>query len=521
MKPTRRRNASILFAGAIALGLTLASCGGESPSDTAPSNPASLSTSNTAHKHDAPGETCFICDPEKRDGKRLWCTEHARYEDRCWECQPQLEEKGRLYCEEHSLYEDECFICHPELNEASDDDKNSMLDPSSGAAPALFCGEHDVPESECGICQPQLAAALEPGGQLKVRFESHESAAKAGVATVSAQEASAQAHISALLETSYNENALASITPLASGIVARVLVDVGDDVRSGDVLVELHSSDVAAAKSRFVSASVALALNKTALEREQRLATKNISSEKEVQEAQAAHTTAELVLATARQQLLNYGFTEAEVASIARERDTSTTLLVRAPFDGTLVERNAVPGEAAAPGLSLFALADLGEMWLELSIPADRAGLVAVGAQVAASFNDGADVPIRGELTWVGTAVDPRTRMLRARAVVANDKRTLRAGIFGKAQVFVGDASASVSVPRESVQNYESHPYVFVKLEDDLYSLRRVETIDDSFSDRVAVVAGLLPNEQVVSTGAFTVMSEFLKSRLGAGCTDD
>ena len=76
-------------------------------------------------------------------------------------------------------------------------------------------------------------------------------------------------------------------------------------------------------------------------------------------------------------------------------------------------------------------------------------------------------------------------------------------------------------MPRESVQNYESHPYVFVKLEDDLYSLRRVETIDDSFSDRVAVVSGLLPNEQVVSTGAFTVMSEFLKSRLGAGCTDD
>lgn len=521
MKPTRRRNASILFAGALVLGLTLASCGGESSSDTAPSNPASSSTSSTAHKHDVPGETCFICDPEKRDGKRLWCTEHARYEDRCWECQPQLEEEGRLYCEEHSLYEDECFLCHPELNAASDDDKNSMLHPSPGAAPALFCNEHEVPESECGICQPQLAAQLEPGGQLKVRFESHESAAKAGVATVSAQQGTAQAHVSAVFETSYNENALARITPLASGIVGRVLVDVGDDVRSGDVLVELRSSDVASAKSSFVTASVALALKTTALEREQRLAAKNISSEKEVQEAEAAHTTAALTLATARQQLLNYGFTETEVASIAQERDTSTALLVRAPFDGTLVERNAVLGEAVEPGGALFILADLGELWLELSVPADRAGLVSVGAQVAASFNDGVETPVHGKLTWVGTAIDPRTRMLRARAVVGNGARTLRVGTFGKARVFVGDATASVSVPRESVQNYESHPYVFVKLEDDLYSLRRIETIDDASSDRVAVVAGLLPNEQVVSTGSFTVMSEFLKSRLGAGCTDD
>ena len=78
-----------------------------------------------AHSHDVEGETCFICDETKREKGRLWCTEHARYEDRCWLCQPQLEDKSRLYCKEHSLYEDECFLCHPEV---SDDNEESHLD---------------------------------------------------------------------------------------------------------------------------------------------------------------------------------------------------------------------------------------------------------------------------------------------------------------------------------------------------------------------------------------------------------
>ena len=522
MNATRTSSASRpLLAGALLLLVAFASCGGESPGDTPSTHQAQSNEARTAaHSHDTSGETCSICDASKRETGRLWCTEHARYEDRCWECQPQLREEGRLYCEEHSLYEDECFLCHPELEDAHDDE-NSMLHQHDSPASALFCREHQVPENECGICQPQLAAALEPGAELKVRFESEASATKAGVGTVPALATDAQVHVAAVFETSYNENALAHITPLAAGIVGRVLVDVGDDVEVGQILVELQSPDVAAAKSAFVISYVDLALKKKALVREQDLATKSISSEKELQEAEAAHTVSSLALATARQQLRNFGFTEAELDSISTGQDTSATLPIRAPFRGTLVERDAVLGEAVEPGVALFVLADLDEMWLDLAVPADKAGGLELGAAVVASLDSSTGAPLRGALSWIGTAVDTRSRMLKARAVVDNRARTVRAGSFGDARILVGEPTASVSVPRESVQRYESNPYVFLRLEDDLYSLRRVETVGALPGNRVAVVSGLQPNEEVVATGAFTVMSEFLKSRLGAGCVDD
>lgn len=477
-----------------------------------------------AHDHGTSGETCFICDSAKRDTKRLWCKEHSRYEDRCWQCQPQLEEKGRPYCEEHGLYEDECHLCRPDLEEPDEkgDEKSSRATPPVGGGSELFCNEHRVPETECGICQPQLSAGLSPGDDLKVRFESLHSAAKAGIETVPARATDAQASVSALCEVTYNQNELARITPLASGLLRRVLVDVGAEVETGDLLLELHSADVAGAKASYISAVVDLNLKEVDCKRERRLAEKKISSDKEVQEADAACATAELTLSTTRQRLLNYGFTPDEVETISTEQDSSATLFVRAPYSGTIVERLAVVGEAVEPGDDLLTLANLDTMWLSLSVPADRTHLVGKGMQVSAAFDGYASLDVRGTLTWVNTAIDERTRMLKARAVVDNSARALKAGMFGDARLLLGEAAGAIAVPRGSIQRYEQQPYVFVKLEDDLYSLRRVALVEGSPSEEFeAVLAGLAPDEPVVTEGAFTVMSEFLKSRLGAGCVDD
>jgi len=325
-----------------------------------------------------------------------------------------------------------------------------------------------------------------------------------------------------LCEVSYNENELARITPLASGLLRRVLVDVGADVEAGDTLLELHSAEVASAKSAFISAVVDLNLKEVACKRERRLAERKISSDKEVQEADAACRTAELTLSTTKQRLLNLGFTEEEVETISADQDSSAVLLVRAPYRGTIVERDAVVGEAVSPGDCLLTLANLETMWLSLSVPADRAHLVEAGQQVGASFDGHPGLAPVGELTWVNMAIDERTRMLRARAVVDNSARSLKAGMFGDAQLLVAGVGEAIAVPRGAIQQYERAPYVFVKLEDDLYSLRRVALVDGSpAGEYVAVLAGLAPDEPVVAEGAFTVMSEFLKSRLGAGCVDD
>ncbi len=473
------------------------------------------------HSHEVASETCFICDASKRDKGRLWCTEHARYEDRCWLCHPELEDKSRLWCKEHSLYEDECYLCHPELRKETGGSASINIPAeTSKDSHALFCNEHNVPEMECGICQPDLAASLLPGDDMKVRFISEASAGKAGIRTELPRMSESAPVIAAICETQYNLNTLAKVSPLVGGVVRLVHKDVGEKVNAGEPLVELHSAEVADAKSGYLSAVVELDIRKQSFERETRLQKQSVTSEKDLLEAQADYRKARLSVGNLRQRLLNLGLHDDEITRVENNQDTSAQLIVRAPFSGTLVERKSVIGEAVEAGHPLFTLADLSTRWLEISVPSDHVGQLQVGQTVEAVFTELPNTRIEGRITWVDTSIDPDTRMIRARALVTENAEKLTSGLFGKIYIAIGKKELSAIVPKESVQRHEGSDFVFVQNAPDLFALRRVY-LGNAKDGQVQVLAGLSPRDSIVTDGSFIVMSEFLKSRLGAGCVDD
>ena len=477
---------------------------------------ASLS-SEVCEAHDVSVDLCYICDPSKRQAGRLWCNGHDRYEDRCWICQPQLEEKDRLYCEEHFLYEDECFYCDPAR--AADGAQQGSSKQSD--APVLWCKEHDVAEMECGICQPQIASQLAPGKSLKVRFASAESSSMAGIVTARPTEGITQPTVSAFFEVSYNRNKLALVTPLADGIIRAVHSDVGQSVKKGDVLVEISSNEVASAKAEFLTRQVDERIAELAYQREKKLKEEKISAARDFLEAEAAYEVAKLKSKMARQKLLNLGFSDGEIVQIAKDQDSSSTIKLRAPFAGTLVAREAVVGEAVYEGKALFKVTDLSTLWLDISLSPEHADSVEVGQILTARFDgDVRDIEYTGVITWVDSAIDPRNRMLKARAEIQNPDGAIRQGMFGHAELALTWTGKAVLLPRDAIQHHEGRPYVFVKEAPDLYALRHV-SLGQSGNDTVAVIEGLGADELVVTEGAFIAMSEFLKSRLGAGCVDD
>lgn len=502
------------------------SCGGERAKEEH-AHGDEVFVAKVSHTHEKAGETCFICDPSKRDKGRLWCNEHGRYEDRCWLCHPELEDKSRLYCKEHHLYEDECHLCHPELKKKTSapetsehiKDGQGVFAASASSEPELFCNEHGVPEIECGICQPQLATKLEPGKSLLVRMPSKASADKVGIRTGRPLEQESAPSIDVLCEAQYNKNTMTRITPLTSGIVQRVFADVGDQVFAGDVLVELHSAEVAAAKSAYLSALVAFDITEKTKDREKKLVEESISAKKEYIKAEGDFRMARLEANNARQKLLNLGLSLEKIAEIERIEDTSAILQIRAPFSGTITQRTAVPGQSLSSGDATFTLTDLSTRWLILSIPADRLSEVRTGMPVEAYFDELPGQTIMGQIVWIDTAVDPRTRLVQARVLATQGVEQVKSGLFGQAKIMTQKSRPNLLVPREALQHHERRPFVFVKQEADLYALRRVD-VGASSAESVEILAGLQPDEAVVTSASFLVMSEFLKSRLGAGCVD-
>ncbi len=485
------------------------------------------------HVHDTADETCFICDPDKRDPGRLWCRAHARYEDRCWLCQPQLREAGRPYCEEHGLYEDECFLCDPARGvgaavgdehdhghgSESAGEAEAGAGSEAGAAQELWCEEHQVPERECGICQPQFATELPPGGALLVRLPSERSADLVGLAIGTPTRSEGSTSLSLLGEVRYDGNRLARVTPLSDGVVIEVRVDVGDDVRPGQVLAVVNAPAVAEARARYVSALHAEQLTSAALRRKELLEQEQIGSQRALEEARAEHGSAVVAASLARQGLLNLGFRESELGDVGDSG--SSALYLRAPFGGTVVHRAAVLGAAVSSGEALFEVADLGQMWVELAVPEESAAALQVGTPVEVTVRTLRGQALAGVVSWIGPVVDERTRLVRARAVLDNPGGVLRQGMFADVTAIVEALPDAVRLPSSAVHQLSELPFVFVQQEADLFAARRVELGVRLPSDEFVIRAGIGPEDAVVMTGGFSLKSALLASRLGAGCAHE
>jgi cobalt-zinc-cadmium efflux system membrane fusion protein len=421
--------------------------------------------------HDAPKKFCFICDASLRD-------------------------KGRLWCKEHSLYEDECFLCDP----------SRKPDAPQAAAPVLMCKEHGMPEAECGICRPDAVGQLKPGETLKVRLPSDDSARLAGIATAPAGTGPMADGIACYAEVEFDQNRYAEIAAPAGGIIQEVVADLGAKVEENQVVARIWSAAIAETVAKAV-------LTHQTLERERKLHAEGIAPAKDLQAAEAEHRAA-------CQQARTLGFSEADIDAFGARPDDSVLLEVRAPFAGEIVARNAVRGSLIEPGTALFTVADRSTMWATLHVPETALPRLQVGQSVELDVDSLPGRVFTGKLTWVSAEVDEKSRLARARAEFANPGGLLRAKMFARARVLVRAADDAVVVPPAAIQQVEANPIVFVKLADDLYEVRPVQ-LGARRESQVEVVNGLKRGETVVVEQGFTVKSQLLVSRLGAGCAHE
>lgn len=377
------------------------------------------------------------------------------------------------------------------------------VESKSGVA---MCTEHGVPEAECAVCQPGLAAKLKPGESMRVRLPSTNSLAIAGVETATPETGTMADGIECVAEVSFNQNKLAQIAAPVGGIVQAVDVDLGAKVEEHQTVAKLWSASIAEAVAKAV-------LSHQTLDRERKLRTERVTSEKDLQEAEAAHRTA-------CQQLRTLGFTEEQVEELSVRPQEQVLMEVRAPFAGEIVERMAVRGALVDAGKPLFTLVDHSTVWAMLQVPETTLARVKIGQPVELRVDSLPGRVFSGKLTWIGPAVDERTRMARARAEFANPERLLKDKMFATGRILTRQTEGAMLVPPSAIQHIEGKPFVFVKLGEDLFDARAVR-LGARFDGRQEVLIGVQPTNQIAVSHAFAIKSAMLMSRLGAGCADD
>ncbi|BCA80862.1 efflux RND transporter periplasmic adaptor subunit [Desulfuromonas sp. AOP6] len=382
-----------------------------------------------------------------------------------------------------------------------------------------LCLEHNVIERECALCQGSHLAELQPGQGMKVRLGTLEAAAKAGIRLTRPQQISLAAGVEVPGRAVFNRTKLATIAPLATGVVLRVPVQPGSTVAKGDVLAEVAMAEVARLQAELSGALARLAQAEADYLREKDLLERGITSRQEFQQAEAEYRVLQSLSEQHRQQLRQFGLSTRDIDRLMQSPEASTTLALRAPFNGVVTEVRTAAGENIQAGSPLFTVADLDTLWIELAIPEARIAQAQPGAAVQARFDGLPGAVFSGRLFQVGAQVDERSRTLTALAEVPNPDHRLKAGMYGNVRLLEGAEGLNLTIPAEAVQHIDGFPYVFIQEDADLFELRRIATGAQQ-SGLVVVAAGLQVDEQVVSRQGFALKSEVLKARLGASCAD-
>lgn len=190
------------------------------------------------------------------------------------------------------------------------------------------------------------------------------------------------------------------------------------------------------------------------------------------------------------------------------ETDTLTPYPLAAPFDGVVVDRHAVAGETAGPERTLFVIADLSSVWVEINVYQRDLAAVRVGERVrieaGAGIGDG-----EGSISYVSPVLDQATRTAIARVVLANPDGRWRPGLFVTARI-LDPQPAAVVVPRSALQRIDGRTVVFV-VHDDEAEPRPVR-VGRTGRRQAEIVAGLAAGERYASDGTF-----LLKAELTAG----
>jgi len=271
------------------------------------------------------------------------------------------------------------------------------------------------------------------------------------------------------------------------GTVDRIAFDSGKSVNAGEVLVELDT--------RQERAQLA------AMEAQRDLARINFGRMQQlVKEGVIAQT--EFDNATAQQKA-----TEAQVGEI---RATIARKTIRAPFSGILGIRQANLGQYLSAGEAIVSLQSLNPIYVNFGIPQQTAAQVRVGRGLRVSSDDVGGIKFSGRVTALDSIVNEATRNIQVQATLANPGGKLRPGMFVQVEIVTGTDRPVIALPASAINYapYGDSVYVVSDLKDPHGKAyrgvsQRFVKLEGSRGDQVAVVSGVKPGDEVVSSGVF------------------
>lgn len=273
-----------------------------------------------------------------------------------------------------------------------------------------------------------------------------------------------------------------------AGIVTRVNLKSGDEVRQGDVLLQLNDADETAALRQLEAAA---ALSAVTFDRAKRqIAAQAIS--KADYDAAAADL-------------------KAKQAAVAQQQAVVAKKQLRAPFAGRAGIVTLSPGAYVNPGTAVVTLQQVDPVYVDFHLPQRNLAEIRPGAKIVLTLDAFPGRSFEGRLTAVDPKVDNATRNVQVEAAIPNPDRVLVPGMFANVAVDVGEVQRHLTLPQSAIAFNPYGETVFVVKPSDKKDDKgnpEPPTAQQVFvttgakrGDQVAVTSGLDEGVEVVTSG--------------------
>ena len=308
----------------------------------------------------------------------------------------------------------------------------------------------------------------------------------------------------------WDESRTSRVGSAMVGRVTDIVRAPGDRVRRGDVLAVLSSPEFGITQSEARRSETDLRQAERALARSRELHQAGVIPTKELQlaEADAERARSERERTAARERL------QGGAGAIDQR------YRIVAPIDGVVVMRNLTPGQEVRPDQGdtpLFVISDPTRLWIALDVPEMLSQEIAVGEAVRISVPALPSEIFPARVEYVADFLDPQTRMIKARAAVANADRRLKAEMFATADVEIPPSSA-LRVPSAALFLQGDTYYGFVEEATGRFTRRSVRA-EEAPLGTMRVLGGLRPGERIVSEGAL-LLQQLLNQRAASAGKD-
>lgn len=253
----------------------------------------------------------------------------------------------------------------------------------------------------------------------------------------------------------------ARVTTFMGGYITKTPLLIGDQVKKGQLLVTLESTEYVALQQQFLEVAEQLNYLKSEYNRQKTLYDEQITSEKNYLKAES---TFKSNLAHYNGLKKNLEMLNINPNSVLKGNITST-INIYAPIQGFITKVNVSNGTYVNASDMIMEIVDVEHIHLELSVFEKDVMKIKKGQHITFKIPESSNKVYTAEVHLVGTTIEEVSRQVKVHGHIDNEKENFIVGMYVDAEIHINEIK-SVGLPKEAIMTAGENNYVLVLKEE-------------------------------------------------------